>query len=261
MQVSWVTDYLSQPTQMQVTVTANSPSIFAHLWGIGSTPITVKSAAVATPGSAGAKLGLFAEDTSCNSKLGIYLDGAKVTVEGAAESNGNVNASGNGDSLSGPVSYGSSCGTPGGGSGVYNGNPPTVPLATSLADPLSFDAQTICSEPDANNFTTAYTLPANATGIYCSTKSITTNTNGDTDNMTLVAPDLEIKGQSQTFTPYTDGLLFFQDATCTGSQSPPCGTLTLDDNGSPSFTGDIYAPNQDVVVDRSRCPNYIDRRL
>jgi hypothetical protein len=240
-QISWSTDYLNVRNQMEVTVTANSQSIFAGVFGIGSSPVTATSAAVASPNT----LALFAEDSNC-SQNGIDLKDT-VTINGAVESNGSVHADNSGVSFSGPVGYGQSCGSPTGG--TYNGTPPTFALSSPLPYPKTWSARSICSTPGATTSSNAITLPPNASGIYCSRVSITTNQTGDTENVTLVSPNIQIIGQSQTFTPYTEGLLFYQ--TNRHCSAPPCSTMQITDNGASTFNGAIYAPNQDVDMTTS----------
>ena len=254
-QISWATDYQGQPTRMKVTVSGRAPSILAGIFHVGSTGITVSSAATSDPGSIGAPLALFAENATCTSgghgggSRGITVSSNRATINGGAASNGSVNNSNNNEAYSGTVEYGTTCGAP--SKGALNGTPATKSLTSPLPDPRTWDAVSICAQPGAHNFNTAQTIPVSANGIYCSTVSLTDNNHGDTETVTLIAPSITISGQSQTLNPFTQNLLAYQtDSSCA---TRPCGSaLEVSDNGSPVVNGDIYAPNQDVLLDGSK---------
>ena len=138
-QISWETDYQNRPTRMHVTVSGKAPSVFAGIFHVGSTGITVFSAATSDPGVSGAPLALFAENPACSTGgrkpifRGITVESNKSTINGGAASNGSVNNASNSEVYSGTVQYGQACGAP--AKGTFNGTPPTQAVSSPQSDP------------------------------------------------------------------------------------------------------------------------------
>jgi putative Flp pilus-assembly TadE/G-like protein len=254
--VSYQTPFNGDSSQIEVTVSANSPSIFAGIFGISSSTVSAKAAAKHTQAGASEPGALFASDTACKSPGALYIQTNSVTINqrsgagAAVHSNGSLFVQVNRGTF-GETSYGGpnncSANTHGNDSLTFDGasDPTRDPLDEPL--PLVFDEATICSQPGAHSVTTPLTLASGVTGIWCSTQSITSS--GDAFDsgkagVTLVAPKVFIATKETTLTPYYDGLLayvtgrrraFFvqaNHASLTGVISVPNGTFFLSSNSS-----------------------------
>jgi Flp pilus assembly protein TadG len=226
--------------ELQVTVSAQSPSILAGIFGIGSSNVSATSAAENTE-MGGTAAALFADDPSC-SGIGIDLAGGSNEISGVATSNGTFTGSPN-DIYRRIVQYGASCPMP--SAGTYAGSPPQQALSFPESFPRTWDAASICNGSGVvQNVTTAVTLTdTSPDGIYCSTVSITDATTA-TQSVTLIAPNITISGNGQNLTPFTQDLLAYQDNTCS---TPPCASpLSITDT---NFSGDVYAPDAEVDID------------
>jgi Putative Flp pilus-assembly TadE/G-like len=263
-QINWTTDYLSIPTQMRVKITANSPSLFAGVFHILSSPVTVYSAANITPGSAGAPLALFADDTNCSGGLQFLKN--NDTVTGAVISNGTLAIDGNESPLiTGSASYGgpNHCSGPSASqvSGPITRDPAVQPYPETFGLPTTVVAtcctvtQTPICTPGPNvhiSGSTGATIDNTSSGIYCSTGTLTVSPS-TTATVTLIAPTVTFPGNpgngssADTLTAYyTDPsngqqLLWYQNGT-----SP----VDFPANGN-NLTGVMFAPNATVTFDKN----------
>jgi Putative Flp pilus-assembly TadE/G-like len=216
--------------------------------GVTSPATTLWSTSTITNVTGGANAVLFAKNPSCSGGSGIVdqTGGSGDTIQGAALSNGNFTSSSK-ETYKGTVYYGSGalCSKP--TSGTFLGSPPTQKLASSVPYPTTWDLAAICAGPGVvKNVTTAITLSGPITnGIYCSTVSIDDQSN-TTHSVTLIAPSIKIDGNTQQrITPFTQNLLAGANKSCA---TAPCGTGVTVSVNNTSVVGDIYAPQQDVLI-------------
>ena len=257
--VKW-SKFNNDTSQIEVTVTAQSPTYLARVFHITAITVSAKAAARRTSAVAGIPQALFAGDTNC-SHDGITLDKNNNTITGAAHSNGSLNVNGNNTSL-GSGSYGGTptvCSHPSAAnfSGtltydpVAEAYPVTFGLPTPIVAGCCTQAQSAICTPGANVQNGAnFTINSSSGGIYCATGTITVADGAKPSPVTLIAPKIVLPtspdvADAPTLTPYYSS----------GGQS-----LLMYENGSypidfttnkTDLTGVVFAPNAEVSFSKN----------
>lgn len=110
--VSPTSPYNSSSSEIQVTVTASTPSFFGKIFGITSANVSATAVAAVTGAPASCSTpgsscdAFFAMDSSCSGAGLVFGGGTHIT--GGVASNGALNVGGGGSSF-GPTTYGAGC--------------------------------------------------------------------------------------------------------------------------------------------------------
>ena len=237
------TPYNGQADQIQVQVTASTPTVFAGVVGIHDMAATANAVAKSTSG--GSKYAIFTANTSCSS--GINWTGTGATINGGIHSNSVMKVSG-GPNTFGPTSYGgpNNCtwtdtihnNTYGGSSAPTfdaTNYPWPEPWPTSAAQISSYGIT--CTDNAATFTWTGSSGPQNG-HTYCATTSIAIKGNNYNCTCTFIAPTVTITGSGETLRPNYQDLLIDAYGTNTWKLS----------GNSDNITGTIFVPNAQFNV-------------
>ncbi len=151
---------------------------------------------------------VFAYDTSCTTNQALQISGSTNMINGVVHSNGAMHVSGNSNVL-GPTSYGGPWNCSVKVDGNRNQFSAGAPSLDRKFEPWPVDYRTnlpACTYRGSNFNFNRGTIPS---GVYCATGSITVSGNGVTGNVTFVAPNIQISGNSNNLTAYANGLLAY----------------------------------------------------
>ena len=198
---------------------------------------TVFPSSTVTNVSGGSDAALFASGTSC---AAIDIEGATATVNGTILTNGGIKTRKSSYVFNGPLSYHPGAQTPpcSAPDGSFNSGVTTNGGGNLL--PKRWDTATLCAATP-NTFTVATAVPAGASGVWCSSVSLTDDQNG-AQSITLIAPKVTVNGngsQSLTASPAAAGLLI----DVTGNNE-----LDLRARGA-VLRGDLVAPLTTIKID------------
>jgi hypothetical protein len=231
------TPYNGSSSEIQVTLTKSDPSYFGKVFGVNSA--TVGASAVAKASGGGTPTAVFAYDDTCSDE-GLVINGSSISVTGGAHSNGSFFQNSNSSSF-GTSSYGgpNGCSYVGNGNGNTYGGASSPTVDANLEPwPYNFANNTPACTYSGSSFTwntSSATIPS---GVYCATGQISINGNSLTGNVTFIASSFNLNGNNESFTPYSNNLLFYQT-----------GSNTLDINGNDFVNiGYVFAPNSEVLL-------------
>ena len=246
----YVTPYDHNPKVIQVRITETPGTFFLGKLGLAG-PVTVSSSVALGSGalgtvfpsstvtnvSGGSEAALFASDTSC---AAVDIEAATATVNGTILTNGGIKTRKSSYVFNGPLSYHPSAQTPpcSAPDGSFNSGVTTNGGGNPL--PKRWNTATLCAATP-NTFTVATSVPSGASGVWCSSVSLTDDQNG-AQSITLIAPKVTVNGngsQSLTASPAGAGLLI----DVTGNNE-----LDLRARGA-VIRGDLIAPLTTIKID------------
>ena len=159
---------------------------------------------------------VFAYDTSCNTDQAMQISGGSNVINGAVHSNGAMHVSGN-NNVMGNTTYGGpyNCGVK--VDGHQNQFAAGTPAVDRKLEPWPVDYRTnlpACTFRGTNFSFNKGTIPS---GVYCASGTISVSGNGVTGNVTFIAANIQISGNSNSLTAYANGLLAYAaGSTCGG---------------------------------------------
>jgi Flp pilus assembly protein TadG len=239
-------DYNGSTTNVQVKVTAQTPTFFGQIFGM--TSATVSATAVAGGNGSAAPAAVFAHDDTC-SDSGVAFNGNNVNINGSVISNGSLSDSTNPHSSIGTGTYGGPNGCQYSGSDPYSYGP-TVNAALQ-AFPEDFRTTSPTCTFTAASFTWSSNNKTIPPGVYCATGNITLSGNHlSGQGVTFIADNFVITGQNMTLSAPTGGggLLFWETGTQTMDIEPNSLSLQNPD-GTNGGGGTIFAPTATVQFD------------
>jgi hypothetical protein len=198
---------------VEVKQTTAVPTQFARILGIDSLSVSARAVAKIVQGTS--PWAIFAHDADCG-EIGFKYNGNGFNVHGGIRSNGAFEVNG-GDETHGISAGYASAGGPedceprvdgknidlGGGSEQPDIDP-------TLHDwPIWFEKSNVPCTFTAAEFKFNQNNKTIPSGVYCATKYFEANGNNQTGTITVIAPEIKIDGNYQTFRPYMNDLLFF----------------------------------------------------
>jgi hypothetical protein len=251
-------NYKNNSSQVQVKVTAQTPTFFGQLFGI--THATVSATAVAGGDGTSAPAAIFGYDDSC-SGTGVQINSNSASISGAVITNGVLEEDTNTKSNITTATYGGPLGC-----SFVDNSPnkkgatfkyaPTVNAALQ-AFPTDYSQNApACTTTSAVPLVWSASGPQNniPAGVYCAPEiDITGNniTGGPTDvcgtcGVVFIAQKFVITGNNDSFTaPGGNNNLLFYDTDTTGKSPFVVGPQ----GNSIAINGAIYAPNDTVEID------------
>jgi Flp pilus assembly protein TadG len=243
-------DYNNNSSQVQVKVTAQTPTFFGQLFGM--THATVSATAVAGGNGSAAPAAIFAYDDSC-SGTGVLINGNSPTIDGSVISNGNLTLSTNPNADLQTGTYGGPLGckfTNSSGKGGFQYGP-TVNAALQ-AFPTDY-SQNLPACTTTSTTPLVWSASGNKgsipAGVYCAPEiDITGNniyggptTDCPTCGVVFIAQKFVVSGNNDEFhAPGGNSNLLFYDT----------GTTPFEvSSNSIIIDGAIYAPSTTVQID------------
>jgi hypothetical protein len=229
--------YDGDPKKVEVKAKTKGDTFFLRIFGL--TTVDISARAVATKVPSTTPLAIFAYESSCTG-FGFGANGDNMNISGGIHSNGSFKVNGNDFTAAGARAGGpNDCDPYVNGENISFGGEDEPLREEELQDwpryylesefPCTYTAQKF----EFNQ--TPQTIPA---GVYCATESFKANGNNQTGNITVLAPEIVINGDNQTFTPFMEGLLFY----ATGTKE-----MVLDGNNF-NWTGTIFHPRGRVKI-------------
>jgi hypothetical protein len=215
---------------------AEVETFFAKIFGIDTIPVHSHAVAVARSGEV--PYAIYSNDSDCGG-FSFKANPNEWHVDGAVRSNGDFEANGENITAGWASTRGAPCKTDTNGKNVSFGGSPDPEIEPDLKPwPKWFEqSEFVCDftrakfEFNASNIT----IPP---GVYCATESFIANGNDQTGNITVLAPEIKINGNRQTFTPYANDVLFF----ATGSKE-----MSLNGNNY-DWKGIIFHPGGRIKI-------------
>jgi Putative Flp pilus-assembly TadE/G-like len=230
--------YDGSPSKVEVRANVRGETFFLGIVGLESVPISARAVAQKFAGSV--PLAIFVYDDDCKG-YGYGSNGNDMTIRGGVHSNGSFRINGNDIHVGGATAGGPNGCEPelnGARITIGEGDEPAI-LDEFQEWPAFFRESDFTCTYTAQKFqfnTRGMTIPP---GVYCATESFTSNGDGISGNITVIAPEIQVDGNHQHFTPYANDVLFFAT-----------GTKDMVLNGD-NFTweGIIFHPRGRVKVD------------
>jgi hypothetical protein len=221
----------------EVKVDTEADTFFLQIFGWDS--VTVSARAVAKRIAGGVPLAIFAYEQDCTA-LGIRLNGDEMAIEGGLHSNGAFSVNGNNNWGASATSGGPNACKPivNGANNSFGGEPGPVEDTTFHEWPVYYTQSQFACDYTAEEFKfnqSDFVIPS---GVYCASKLFSANGNVQSGKITVLAPEIVVNGNKQSFEPYAEGLLFF----ATGTKE-----LILDGNAY-DWKGVIFHPNGRVKI-------------
>lgn len=233
-----VPGYQGNPRKVEVTAEVEGDTFFARVFGIETVQISQRAVAQRVAG--GVPLAIFVYDTSC-SAFGLGTDGDGILIQGGIHSNGSFRVNGNNVTVGSATAGGpNNCAPVVNGANITFGGEPMPAVHTSVQEwPAYFTESDFTCTYTAQKFEFNQTNQTIPEGVYCATESFKANGNNQSGKITVLAPEIVIDGESQSFTPFAEGVLFFAT-----------GTKELILNGNDfDWTGIIFHPGGRVKID------------
>jgi len=224
--------YAGDPLKVEVKIHITRPGFFSALFGIDS--VDIGGRAVATRAPEQQPVAVFSYNSSCSSNDGLFISGNSQTIEGAIISNGRFDVSGGNNTASYATAGGpDDCSPHVSGTGNQFPIDETPDLHSDVVTwPAYFTQSSFVCDYSAANFSFAKSNTTIPAGVYCATKKISVSGNNLVGNVTFIAPDFSIATSGSVFTPYSNGVLWFDT-----------GTREFNFSGSDNdWTGIIFAP-------------------
>jgi hypothetical protein len=194
-----------------VEETANVETAFAKIFGIDAIGVRARAVAVAREGEV--PYAIFSHDSDCGG-FSFKANPNEWHVAGAVRSNGDFEVNGENVTAGWASAHGEPCLTVSDGKNVDFGGSPDPEIEPDLKPwPAWFETSEFACDFTAAKFefnTSNFTIPA---GVYCASEAFIANGNNQSGNITVLAPEIKINGNVQTFTPYAKDVLFFGTGT------------------------------------------------
>jgi len=247
--------YDGDPTQIEVKAHTRGETFFLGLFGFDSVGISAR--AVAKKHAGAVPLAIFVYNDDCKG-FGYGSNGNDMNIRGGIHSNGHFKINGN-DIIVG----GATAGGPNGCEPELNGARIRIGDGDEVA--IEEEFQEWPAYFTESDFTCTYTaqkfqFSSNTTippGVYCATESFKANGDDITGNITVLAPEIQVDGNRNRFTPYANDVLFFatgtKDMVLNGDDSEwsgiifhPRGRIKIDGNQESILRGLIEAVDVEV---------------
>jgi hypothetical protein len=219
-----------------VDETAEVDTIFAKAFGIDTIPVRAHAVAVARSGEV--PYAIYSNDSDCGN-FSFKANPNEWHVDGAVRSNGDFEANGENISAGWASTHGEPCLTVSNGKNVSFGGSPDPEVDPDLKPwPKWFEKSEFSCDYTRTKFefnTSNMTIPA---GVYCASEAFIANGNDQTGTITVLAPEIKINGNRQTFRPYAKDVLFF----ATGSKE-----MSLNGNNY-EWEGIIFHPGGRIKI-------------
>jgi hypothetical protein len=204
--------YDGDPTKVEVRAKTRGETFFLGVFGWDS--VDVSARAVAKKFANAVPLAIFVYDDDCKG-YGYGSNGNDFTINGGIHSNGSFRINGNDIHVGGATAGGpNSCEPELNGARITIGDGEEVAVQDEFQEwPAFFRESDFTCTYRATKFqfnTRGMTIPP---GVYCATESFTSNGDYITGNITVLAPEIQVDGNHQKFTPYANDVLVFATGT------------------------------------------------
>lgn len=194
-------------TKVEVTVTHATGTFFGGLFGLIAPTVSRRAVAERVEGG---RLAIYAHEYRCPERA-LRQSGGDQWIVGLVHSNGTYAVDGHGSYVA-TGTYRDAC-TPSIDSGnSFGGNPSPTPIAEQLNWPEFFTVSDFadygCTKPLAGELLFSRDGDVIDEGVYCADK-FTVDADNVSGKITVIARQITINGEGHSFTPYTEGLLFF----------------------------------------------------
>jgi hypothetical protein len=230
--------YNDDPSKVEVRARTHGQTFFLGLFGFDTVGISARAVAQKYAGSV--PLAIFVYDEACDG-FGYGSNGNDQTIRGGIHSNGHFKVNGNDITIGGATAGGpNGCEPEVNGARIAFGESDEPMLQEEFQEwPAYFTESEFTCDYRARTFqfnTRGMTIPS---GVYCATEKFVSNGDYITGNITVLAPEIQVDGNHQKFTPYANDVLFFGT-----------GTKDLIVNGDSSeWEGIIFCPLCRVKID------------
>lgn len=211
-------------TKIEVTVTHSTGTFFGRLFGLLNPTVSRRAVAERVEGG---RLAIYAHEYRCIEDA-LVLRGDNQQIRGHVHSDGTYEVQGRGSYTTmgtyRAADYDPGC-TPSIDSGNSFGGNPSPTASSRMSWPEFFTVSDFedygCTNPLAGEIKIDQDGARIPDGVYCADK-FTVDANDVTGRITVIARQITIEGDGNSFTPYTEGLLFFV---------PPNVTVPSEDDG------------------------------
>ena len=252
-------DYNGNTQNVQVKVTAQTPTFFGQLFGM--TSATVSATAVAGGNGSAAPAAIFGYDDTCGDK-GVQINGNSATINGAVITNGTLEEDTNTNTKITTATYGGPLGcsfvdnSPNGKGATFT-YAPTVNAALQAFPTDYSQTAPACTTTSTTPLVWSGSGPQSniPSGVYCAPEIDITGNNISggptalcpTCGVVFISPKFVITGNNDSFTAPNGGgsNLLFYDTDTTGTSPFVVGPQ----GNSISINGAIYAPHDTVEID------------
>jgi Putative Flp pilus-assembly TadE/G-like len=230
--------YDGDPSKVEVRARTHGETFFLGLFGFDTVGISAR--AVAQKYSGAVPLAIFVYDEECDA-FGLGMNGNDHTINGGIHSNGHFKVNGNDITVGGATAGGpNGCDPEVNGARIKFGEGDEPMLEEEFLEwPAYFTQSEFACDYSRRTFqfnTRGMTIPS---GVYCATEKFVANGDDISGNITVLAPEIQVDGNHQRFTPYAKDLLFFG----TGTKE-----LVLNGDGF-EWEGIIFCPACRVKID------------
>jgi hypothetical protein len=204
--------YDGDPTKVEVRARTQGETFFLGLFGFDSVGISAR--AVAQKYSGSVPLAIFVYDKECDG-FGYGSNGNDQNIRGGIHSNGHFKVNGNDISIAGATAGGpNGCDPEVNGARITFGDSDEPMLEEEFQEwPAYFTESDFNCTYTARKFqfnTRGMTIPP---GVYCAEESFQSNGDYITGNITVLAPEIQVDGNHQRFSPYQNDVLFYATGT------------------------------------------------
>lgn len=229
--------YDGDPKKVEVKANTQGQTFFLRIFGFSTVDISARAVATRLPSAT--PLAIFAYDDRC-SEFGFGANGDSMNINGGIHSNGSFKVNGNDFTAGGARAGGpDNCQPYVNGANIGFGHADKPLREEQLQDwPRYYHESEFQCTYRAQKFEFNRTPQTIQPGVYCATEYFKANGNNQTGNITVIAPEIIVNGDNQTFTPFAEGLLFY----ATGTKE-----LALDGNNF-NWTGTIFHPRGRVKI-------------
>jgi Putative Flp pilus-assembly TadE/G-like len=204
--------YDGDPAKVEVRARTPGRTFFLGLFGFDSVGISAR--AVATKYAGSVPLAIFVYDSACDG-FGFGSNGNDHNIRGGIHSNGHFKMNGN-DHYAGGATVGgpNGCEPEVNGARIRFGESDEPMMQEEFQEwPAYFTESDFTCTYRARKFqfnTRGMTIPP---GVYCATESFQSNGDSISGNITVLAPEIQVDGNHQRFTPYQNDVLFYATGT------------------------------------------------
>lgn len=204
--------YDGDPSKVEVRARTQGDTFFLGLFGFDTVGISAR--AVAQKYSGAVPLAIFVYDEECDG-FGFGSNGNDHNIQGGIHSNGHFKMNGNDHYAGGATAGGpNGCEPEINGARIRFGESDEPMIQEEFQEwPAYFTESDFTCDYTAQKFqfnTNNMTIPD---GVYCATESFKSNGNNISGRITVLAPEIQVDGNGQRFTPYQNDVLFFATGT------------------------------------------------
>ncbi|MGI9657524.1 MAG: hypothetical protein ACR2OD_01345, partial [Gaiellaceae bacterium] len=208
---------------------------------------TVSTQVSVVPGGDGPAFAVFTADSDCGGDS-LDLGPNTVEVDGAMRTNGDLVVSGPNASIAHVSAYGSPCIV----DITHGGVTPEIDSSVHYW-PATFEETDFVCTYRAATFRFSANSAAIPDGVYCADDSFVVTGNGVTGNITVLAPDIRVRGANHDLNPYQRDVLLFATGTepmqLAGSSYQWAGII-FHPNGQVRIRGDEFSMLQGMIEAR-----------